>query len=39
MEPVTYTTFGLSGSDTSLAMIGSDVAVARIDQQTGQAQV
>ena len=31
--------FGLSGSDASSAMIGSDVAVAWTDQQTEQAQV
>ena len=39
VEPGTYMAFGLSGSDTSSAMIGSDVAVAWIDQQTEHAQV
>ena len=34
-----YTAFELSGSDANSAMRGSDVAVARIDQQTVQAQV
>ncbi|XP_072014296.1 uncharacterized protein [Amphiura filiformis] len=34
VEPGTYMAFGLSGSDSSSAMIGSDVAVAWIDSQS-----